>query len=268
MKLLIAIALFFSIQSHAQTIQERLKPPLVAAHQGGYPWKGENNTIPKFLNAVKDGADIIETDLHVTKDGIVIIYHNDDLKENTACTGNVWDKTYEEIKKCPYNNGRPIETFEDVLLTINGTAIVNAEFKVQNVVVPAIKLVQKYNAYDWVYFQTKAERDRYLLARQTDSRVALNYKAKTDVELDWALSFNDPYLVIIEMEKEMATPTNIKKTHVAQKLVSVNSWRYGSFEEIFSAACDKVFKLGIDIGVANNISSCVKQKQQRQKTLL
>lgn len=268
MKTVVGIALFFfaiSIQAQAQSIHERLKPPLVAAHQGGYPWKGDNNTLPKFFAAIADGANIVETDLQLTKDGVVIVFHDDDLKGNTGCKGLIGTKTYEEITRCPYDNGKPIETFEKVLQQINGKAIVNAEFKTQVVAVPAIQLVQKYAAYDWVYFQTKADRARYLLARQTDNKVALNFKAKDNKELDWALSHNDPYLVIIEMEKDMATPANIQKTHAANKLVSVNSWRYGSMEELFSAACDKVYALGIDIAVANNISSCVSQKGKAKR---
>lgn len=258
MKQLIIAALFlFSFNSHAQSIFERLKAPLVGAHQGGYPWKGNNNTIPKFNQAIKDGAAIIEMDVRATKDDVVIVYHDDKI-----CSAEVRTLTYEQIKNCSRSK---IETFEDVLIQINGRAIVNAEFKVQDVTVPAIKLVQKYAAYDWVYFQTKAERDRYILARKTDNRVALNYKAVNDAELDWALSHNDPYLVVIEMEKDMANPRNLSKAHQAKKLVSVNSWRYGSMEEFFSAACDKVFKLGIDIAIANNISGCVKQKSKYKK---
>lgn len=258
---IILCVLFLATTSNAQSIFERLQPPLVAAHQGGYPWAGKNNTLPKFNQAIEDGANITEMDLQATKDDVVIVYHDTTLNSDTKCKGIIREMTYEQVEKCNYDNGRPIEKFEDVLLNINGRAIVNAEFKTQEVVVPAIKLVQKYNAYDWVYFQTKSIRERYLLARSTDSKVALNYKAVNDVELDWAISQNDPYMVIIEMEKDMANPTNVQKTHDAGKLVSVNSWRYGSLEELFSAACDKVFKLNIDIAVANRISGCVKQKK-------
>lgn len=241
---------------------------MVAAHQGGYPWTGKNNTLPKFEQAIKDGTNIVEMDLQATKDDVVIVYHDTSLNSDTNCKGNVREMSYEQIEKCRYGNGRPIEKFENVLLAINGKAIVNAEFKTQEVVVPAIKLVQKLNAYDWVYFQTKPIRERYLLARSTDNQVALNFKAINNSELDWALSQNDPYMIVIEMEKDMATPENIKKVHNANKFVSVNSWRYGSLEELFSAACDKVFKLNIDIAVANRISGCVKQKKYYPKQLL
>jgi glycerophosphoryl diester phosphodiesterase len=267
MKLLIAIGLsFLSLQSFAQSIQERLIPPVVAAHQGGSPWKGKNNTIPKFNAAIKDEANVVEMDLHLTKDNVVVVYHDEELSSDTSCSGKILDKTYAEILKCPYNNGNPIESFENVLRDINGRAVINAEFKIQEVVVPAIQLVQKYKAYEWVYFQTKAERDRYLLARQTDNQVALLYKATSNEELDWILSQEDPNLIIVEMEKEMATPENIQKVHNLYKLVSVNSWRYGNItEEFFSASCDKVFKLNIDIAVTNNVSSCVKQKEQAEQ---
>jgi glycerophosphoryl diester phosphodiesterase len=255
-KSFILVSLFlFAPLSYAQSIFERLQPPLVAAHMGGYLWAGGSNTLPQFEEAIKDGADIIETDLHVTKDNVVIVYHDENIKSMT-CYGEVINYTYAEIKNC----GKNPPKFEDMLLQVNGRAIINAEFKTQDVVIPAIQLIQKLNAYDWVYFQTKASQTRYELARSTDSKVALLFKAKDNQELNWALSRNDPYLVVIEMEKEMANPENIQKTHAAKKLVSVNSWRYGSLGELMSAACDKVFPLGIDIAVANNTRSCVKQK--------
>lgn len=250
---LFAMLLAFSVQSNAQSILERLSPPNVGAHQGGYPWKGSNNTIAKFNQAIKDGADIIETDVRLLKDGVVVVFHDD-----KACRKEVRTLTLAEIRKCDRN----VETFEDVLKNINGRAVVNAEFKIPEVAIAAIQLVKKYNAYDWVYFQTKAVREVYLNARKTDAKIALNYKALNNVEFDWALSQNDRNLIIIEMEKDMATPANIQKAHHYGKMISVNSWRYGSSEEFFSAACDKVFKLGIDVAIANNISGCVKQKNK------
>ncbi len=262
MKFIFIAVLFLATTSNAQSIHERLKAPLVGAHRGGNSISGTNNTIEKFLNMIKAGGDIIETDIQPTKDGVLVIFHDAILDDDTNCKGKVSETTYEQIKKCTLKGGKKIDTFEDALIAINGKAILNAEFKGDlSVVVPAIKLAQKYNAYDWVYFQTKAERERYLLARKTDNKIALLYKANNVTELDWIISQRDPYLVVIEMEKDMATPANIKKAHNADKLVSVNSWRYGSLEEYFSAACDKVFKLGIDIAIANNIQSCIGQKK-------
>lgn len=258
MKFLIAIILFSST-SFAQSIFERLQSPLVAAHMGGYLWTGGSNTLPRFDEAIKDGADIIETDLNLTKDNIPIVMHDTSIRLSLGCSGETSDYTVEELKN---DCGKEFSTFEELLTHTNGRAVINAEFKTQAVVVPAIKLIQKYNAYDWVYFQTKAERERYLLARKTDNKVALLYKAKTNEELDWALSHNDPYMVVIEMEKEMATKANILKAHISNKLVSVNSWRYGSLGELMNAACDKVFKSGVDIAVTNNTRDCVKQKEK------
>ena len=262
MKTLLFFALTLGVSvSNAQSIFERLTPPLVGAHRGGNSIKGTNNTIEKFVNAVKAGTDIIETDLQTTKDGVVVIFHDGEMSDDSNCKGKVADKNYDEIKKCKLKGSKPIGTLEEALKAINGKAIINAEFKTMEVVVPAIKLVQKYNAYDWVYFQTKSEPEKYQLARSTDNKVALLFKTNTAQDLDWILSLNDQYLVVIEMEQGMAIPANIKKVHDAKKLVSVNSWRYGSMEEHFSAACDKVFKLGIDIAIANNIQGCLKQKK-------
>lgn len=262
MKTFLFFVIAFSVSSsHAQSIFERLTPPLVGAHRGGNSISGTNNTIEKFVNAVKAGTDIIETDLQATKDGVVVIFHDGEMSDDSDCKGTIAEKTYEEVKKCKLKGSKPIGTLEEALIAIQGRAILNAEFKTMDVVIPAIKLIQKYNAYDWVYFQTKAEPEKYQLARSTDNKVALLFKIKTVADLDWILSLNDQYLVVIEFDQNMVTKENIKKVHAAGKLVSTNSWRYGSLEEFFNAACDKVFKLGVDIAIANNIQSCLKQKK-------
>jgi glycerophosphoryl diester phosphodiesterase len=51
--------------------------PLIIAHRGGATEFTEN-TIPAFQRAIRIGADGIETDLRITRDGVVVIYHDDE----------------------------------------------------------------------------------------------------------------------------------------------------------------------------------------------
>ena len=53
--------------------------PQTIAHRG-YKASYPENTVPAFDAAVRVGADAIETDLHLSKDGIVVLSHDPTLK--------------------------------------------------------------------------------------------------------------------------------------------------------------------------------------------
>ena len=54
-------------------------PPLVIAHRGASGDRPEN-TLPAFEEAIAQGADVIETDLHLSRDGVVVIHHDASLE--------------------------------------------------------------------------------------------------------------------------------------------------------------------------------------------
>ncbi|MDE7313267.1 MAG: hypothetical protein K2N87_16875 [Eubacterium sp.] len=57
-----------------------------------------------FLGALTVGVDYIETDVQLTKDGEVVVFHDDDLARITGCEGTVADYTYEEL--CAMDAGK------------------------------------------------------------------------------------------------------------------------------------------------------------------
>lgn len=71
---------------------------LIAGHRGN-PSAFPENTLDSFKNAVECGADMLETDIHLTKDNVLVLMHDDDVKRTTDGEGLVREKTYEEIKK-------------------------------------------------------------------------------------------------------------------------------------------------------------------------
>jgi glycerophosphoryl diester phosphodiesterase len=71
---------------------------LVIAHRGGRRL-GPENTLYTFQRAVDLGVDVLEMDVHGTKDGHLVILHDDTLDRTTEATGAVADKTLAEIKK-------------------------------------------------------------------------------------------------------------------------------------------------------------------------
>jgi len=68
------------------------------AHRGGIVPGYPENTLAAFRQAVKHGAEVFEVDLRGTKDGEVVIMHDETLDRTTNGTGNVTDYTLAELK--------------------------------------------------------------------------------------------------------------------------------------------------------------------------
>ena len=70
----------------------------VFAHRGSsgtYP----ENTMLAFEKAVEEGCDGIELDVQLTRDGHVVVIHDEELERTTGTKGFVRDYTLEELKK-------------------------------------------------------------------------------------------------------------------------------------------------------------------------
>ncbi|MBQ7921910.1 MAG: hypothetical protein IJ325_04945 [Clostridia bacterium] len=70
----------------------------VAAHRGNVALCPEN-TMPAFRSAYDIGADMIELDLHMTKDGEIVLIHDGDLARTADVAGKIRDLTLEEIRR-------------------------------------------------------------------------------------------------------------------------------------------------------------------------
>jgi glycerophosphoryl diester phosphodiesterase len=72
--------------------------PLVIGHRG-CAGEAPENTLPSFERALAQGADILESDVHVTRDGVPVLLHDDELSRTTDGDGRVGDLTFEEVRR-------------------------------------------------------------------------------------------------------------------------------------------------------------------------
>ena len=70
---------------------------ILAAHRGDRA-KCPENTLPAFESALRCGVDMIETDVHMTKDGHLIIMHDRNLKRTAGYDGLTYEMTLEQIR--------------------------------------------------------------------------------------------------------------------------------------------------------------------------
>ncbi len=107
----------------------------IFAHRGASGYAPEN-TLEAFRLAMEQGADGMELDVHLTKDGEVVVIHDETLDRTSNGHGNVRDYTLEELKKFSFHNhmekyqGVQIPTLKEALnLVKNSCMKVNIELK-------------------------------------------------------------------------------------------------------------------------------------------
>lgn len=85
----------------------------IFAHRGASAYAPEN-TVEAFALAMEQGADGIELDVQMTKDGQVVVIHDETIDRVSDGTGAVRDYTLEELKKFHFSNH--MENYENVVI--------------------------------------------------------------------------------------------------------------------------------------------------------
>ena len=130
----------------------------VAAHRGDC-YNYYENTMTAFEKAIQEGADMIETDVHLTKDGTLVLIHDNTVDRTTDGKGKVADMMVEELFKLnagDVNRPEKIPCFEDVVkLAVSHNIMLNIEIKEYyseeneqrciSCIEKVIEIVEKYN---------------------------------------------------------------------------------------------------------------------------
>jgi glycerophosphoryl diester phosphodiesterase len=122
---------------------------LVIAHRGASAEKPEN-TLAAFRRALALGADGIELDVQVTRDGVPVVFHDITLRRLTGQPGRLTAKTWAGLKKLRVHGTARIPRLADVLALVRGRAIVQIELKRGAMVAPVVRAIQQAKAARWV----------------------------------------------------------------------------------------------------------------------
>ena len=138
----------------------------VIAHRG-YSGRYPENTMLAFRKAVEAGSDGIELDVQTTKDGVVVVIHDEKVDRTTDGTGSVKDYTFEELRKLnaaklfPHvTDFEPIPSLEEYCAWMAQTDIfTNIEIKTgvyyyEDIEKKTIDIVRKYGLEDRILFSS------------------------------------------------------------------------------------------------------------------
>ncbi len=94
---------------------------LIAAHRGG-AGNGTENSLAALQGAVADGADAVEIDVRMTKDGALVLMHDSSINRTSTSAGFVSRMTLEQLRAVNFK-GQPICTLDEALEYLSGTSV-------------------------------------------------------------------------------------------------------------------------------------------------
>ena len=154
--------------------------PVALAHRGGAaygPNRGVENTMAAFRRAVEMGYCYLETDVHATKDGQLVAFHDTVLDRVSDVSGAVEDLPYNALREVRIGGTEPIPLLRELFAAFPGVRV--------NIDIKADGRVQKFSSADLRYDWTDGDacvRDasktwRFGKGKPETARVRVGYKA-------------------------------------------------------------------------------------------
>jgi glycerophosphoryl diester phosphodiesterase len=144
---------------------------LAFAHRGGarHPdLLGLENTLVAFDHAVKLGYRYLETDVHLTADGVLLAFHDDVLDRVTDRHGSIARTSYAGLADARIGGREPIPRMADLLEHFAATGF-NIDLKSDRAVPALAELVERTAAHDRVcigsFSEARLHRFRRLVSR-------------------------------------------------------------------------------------------------------
>ncbi len=161
----LGVGLLISHPAPPHAYYKNIKRPLVIAHQGGDGlWPGD--TMYAFEHAVDLGADVLEMDAHITKDGQIVLMHDEKVDRTTDGTGLIEDQTLAQLKELdaayqwsldggqtfPYRGqGIQVPTLEELFQKFPQMRyVIEIKLTTNPIGKPLCDLIRKYNMQDRV----------------------------------------------------------------------------------------------------------------------
>ena len=116
--------------------------PYVMCHRGSVA-RCPENTLAAFRQALAEGTDLIETDVHMTADGHLVCIHDDKVDRTTDGTGAIRDMSLHQIRSLSAGCGRAafehemIPTLQEIFELVPGNMFICLELKTDDFLDPA-----------------------------------------------------------------------------------------------------------------------------------
>lgn len=247
----------------------------IITHRGANKYAPQN-TLHAFKRAVEIGTDGFETDVHITKDGEVVLCHNYTIDETSTGKGNISDKILAELKSYDFGSyfskkfqGTEIPTLDEFLSFVETTdiSVLNIEIKSPKenetgIVKKTIEAVKEHGLFDRLLISSF---DPKLLveAKEIDKKCKTGFLYAPNHFITYTM-FWRPVAFAKSIGADALHPqflyvdkNYVKKAHDAG--IMVNPWTVD--DPIF---IDKLLRAGVD-GIITDLPDVVGGMMERYK---
>lgn len=115
---------------------------LKIAHRGASNHAPEN-TLEAFKKALQLKADVVEFDVHHTRDGKIVVMHDHNVKRVTGGKGLIRNLSFKEIRKLLEPNGELVPTLQEALDVLKNKCVCKIDIKDRLMAGKVVKIIKK-----------------------------------------------------------------------------------------------------------------------------
>lgn len=144
--------------------------PIPMAHRG-FSRDGLENTMQAFAAAVELGYRYVETDVHATRDGALVAFHDDSLDRVTDGSGLVADQTWAQLRGVRIGGTEPIPRLDELLAGWPALRV-NIDLKAESAIEPLVDTIERHRAHERVCVTSFSDKRRASALRRLSRPVA------------------------------------------------------------------------------------------------
>ena len=236
---------------------------IIIAHRGASNIAPEN-TLKAFKKAIELKADFIEFDVLETKDGKIVVCHDEEISRLTGRYGFVRDLSLEELKTFDFGEGEKIPTLQELIEITKGKINLNSEVIVKGISNKVIKILKKFDLTESVLISS-FKREELLKFQKIDPTVKLAYLDHNNYERPCSWDKKEEWIQFCINNKLYAI--NPFYPLVDQQFVDFahdNNIKVFPFTVDSGPAMRKLIKFGVD-GIITNDVEKVRELLNRKK---
>jgi glycerophosphoryl diester phosphodiesterase len=185
------------------------------AHRGGASDAAEN-TLAAFQHAVDLGYTYMETDVHATADGVLLAFHDDDLRRTCGVEGKISEMNWADVRNARVDGREPIPTFDELVTTWPSLRW-NIDCKADNALPHLVAALRNHRILDRVCLGSFSDRRLRTLRAELGPEVATSLgpqgvaRLRLAVSLGRAIRFPDAVYAVQIPPKQGPIPLHSQR---------------------------------------------------------
>jgi glycerophosphoryl diester phosphodiesterase len=191
------------------------------ARRGAWGYAPEN-TLAAFRKATQIDCDVVEFDVHRTKDGHVVVMHDHNVRRTTDAVGNIHDLSLYELRRFHELNGESVPSLEEVVAIVRPKRRLMVDIKDHHMEELVLAILRRHKALDATIIDSDFA-DVIQTIRTLDRHILVYLGGVTPAnEREVVQEARRIYAAMIKVKNTYVTPSLVRYAH--QQGVGIYAW--------------------------------------------